>query len=98
MNIQKAQRKRAKMRIGMSSPSGAGKTYSALLLASGLADWNKICLIDTENGRGELYSNLGEYNILNLQAPFSPERYIEAIKQCENAGMEVIIVDSVSHE
>jgi hypothetical protein len=83
----------------MSGPSGSGKTYSALKLARGLAsDWNKIALIDTENGRGDLYSDLGEYNIITLEAPFRPERFIEAIKACEGAGMEVIIIDSISHE
>jgi len=79
--------------------SGSGKTYSALLLAKGLCgDWSKIALIDTENGRGDLYSDLGEYSIITLEAPFSPERYIEAIEACENAGMEVIVIDSTSHE
>ncbi|MCX6785955.1 MAG: AAA family ATPase [Candidatus Komeilibacteria bacterium] len=99
MQIRRAERKQAKLRIGISAPSGAGKTYSALLLAYGItSDWEKIALIDTENGSGELYSNLGEYNVITLSAPFAPERYIEAIKACEDAGMEVIIVDSVSHE
>jgi hypothetical protein len=97
--IQKAQRQKAKLRVGLSGPSGAGKTYSALLLAAGLTgDWAKVCLIDTENGSGSLYSDLGPYNVITLTAPFSPERYIEAIKSAEDAGMEVIVVDSVSHE
>lgn len=99
MQIRKAERKQAKLRIGISAPSGAGKTYSALLLARGLAsNWDKILLIDTENGSGELYSNLGGYNVVTLNAPFSPEHYIEAITAGQEAGMEVIIVDSVSHE
>ena len=68
-------------------------------MASGIAsDWSKIALIDSENGRGELYSHLGPYNIIPLHEPYSPERYIEAIKACEDAGMEVIIIDSVTHE
>lgn len=97
--IQKAQRQKAKLRVGLSGPSGAGKTYSALLLAAGLTgDWAKVCLIDTENGSGSLYSDLGPYNVITLVAPFSPERYIEAIKAAEDAGMEAIVVDSVSHE
>jgi hypothetical protein len=61
-------------------------------------DWSKIAVIDTENGSAELYSNLGEYNVLNISAPFSPERYIEAIQTCEKAGIEAIIIDSISHE
>jgi hypothetical protein len=41
---------------------------------------------------------LGEYNVLNLTAPYTPERYIEAIDTCEKAGMDVIVIDSLSHE
>lgn len=98
-NIRKAIRSKAKLRIGLSGPSGSGKTYSALLLARGLASaWDKILLIDTENGSGDLYSDLGEYNIITLQEPFSPERYIQAIEAGVQAGMEVVIIDSASHE
>lgn len=99
MELKKASRKKVKLRLGMSGASGFGKTYSALLLAYGMTnDWSKIAVIDTENGSAELYSNLGEYNVLTLQSPFSPERYIEAIKTCENANVEVIIIDSITHE
>lgn len=99
LQLKKAERKQAKIRLGLSGASGFGKTYSALLIAKGLVtDWGKICLIDTENGSGELYSDLGEYNIVSLEAPYSPERYIQAIKMCEDAGMECIIIDSISHE
>ena len=99
IELRKAERKMAKLRIGVSAPSGGGKTYSALLIAKGLVgDWKKIALIDTENGSGELYSELGEYNIITLEAPFSPEIYAEAIKACEDAGMEAIVIDSATHE
>lgn len=102
IQIRKAERKKAKLRIGLSAPSGAGKTYSALLLAKGLVgSWDKVGLIDTENGRGDLYSDLGgeeTYNVYSLTAPFTPERYIEVIKAMEQAGMEAIIIDSISHE
>ena len=99
MELKKASRKKVKLRLGLSGASGFGKTYSALLLAYGMTnDWSKIAVIDTENGSAELYSNLGEYNVLTLQSPFSPERYIEAIKMCESANVEVIIIDSITHE
>jgi hypothetical protein len=79
--------------------SGSGKTYSSLLLAKGICgDWSKVALIDSENGRGELYSDLGDYSVVTLAPPFTPEKYIEAIDACEKAGMEVIIIDSTSHE
>lgn len=69
------------------------------MIAKGITnDWNKIALIDTENGSGDLYSQLGPYNIIPLSAPYTPERYIEALDACAKAGMEVVIIDSVSHE
>jgi cellulose biosynthesis protein BcsQ len=99
MNLQKAQRTRAKIKMALQGPSGSGKTYSSLLIANGLCqDWSKIAVIDTENHSAELYSHLGQYNVLSLDAPFTPERYISAIEVCEKAGMEVIIIDSVTHE
>lgn len=99
MQLRKATRKKAKIRLGLSAVSGGGKTYSAILIAKGLCgDLSKVAIIDTENGSADLYAHLGEYNVLPLTAPFSPERYIEAIRSCEKAGMEVIIVDSISHE
>ncbi len=99
MQLRKATRKKAKIRLGLSAVSGGGKTYSAILIAKGLCgDLSKVAIIDTENGSADLYAHLGEYNVLPLTAPFSPERYIEAIRSCEKAGMEVIIIDSISHE
>ena len=99
MELRKATRQQAKIRLGFSGPSGSGKTYSALLVAFGLCgNWDKIALIDTENRSADLYSDLGAFNKLDLDAPYSPERYIEAIKTCELAGMEVVIIDSISHE
>src|SRR4029079_14978737 len=99
MQLRKATRKKAKIRLGLSAVSGGGKTYSAILIAKGLCgDLNKVAIIDTENGSADLYAHLGNFNVLPLTAPFTPERYIEAIKSCEKAGMEVIIIDSISHE
>lgn len=100
MELRQAQRQQAKIKLALQGPSGAGKTLSSLLLASGLTNnvWSKIAVIDTENHSADLYSHLGEYNVLQLSKPFSPERYIEAIETCEKAGMEVIIIDSISHE
>ncbi|HTM92223.1 MAG TPA: AAA family ATPase [Flavisolibacter sp.] len=99
MQLRKATRKKAKIRLGLSAVSGGGKTYSAILVAKGLiGDLSKVAIIDTENGSADLYAHLGDFNVLSLTAPFTPERYIEAIKSCEKAGMEVIIIDSISHE
>lgn len=100
MQLRQATRTKAKIRLGLSAVSGGGKTYSAIKIAKGLSrgDLSKVAIIDTENGSADLYAHLGNYNVLTLQAPYTPERYVECIKSCEEAGMEVIIVDSITHE
>ena len=99
MKLHIAQRNQVKLRLGLSGASGFGKTYSALILAYGITeDWSKIAIIDTENGSASLYSHLGGYNVLTLNEPYTPERYIQAIETCELSNIEVIIIDSISHE
>jgi hypothetical protein len=99
MELKKSQRSKAKIKMALQAPSGAGKSYSALLLAQGLTNGNlsKVAVIDTEAGSSNLYAHIGSYNVLNLESPHSPERYIEAIDLCIKSGMEVIILDSISH-
>jgi adenylylsulfate kinase-like enzyme len=99
MELRHATRKQTKIKLALQGPAGSGKTYSALLLAFGLTNaWNNIAIIDTENHSADLYAHLGNFNVLSLDKPFCPERYIEAIELCEKAGMEVIILDSITHE
>jgi hypothetical protein len=99
IQLKKATRQQVKLRLNISAPSGAGKTFSALRMAFGLCgDWNKIAVIDTENGSASLYSHLGPFNVIDLTPPFQPEKYTAAIEACVAAGMEVIIIDSSSHE
>lgn len=77
MQLRQAKRDAAKIKCALQGPSGSGKTFSSLLLASGLQpDWSKIAVVDTENHSADLYSHLGNYNVLALTEPFSPERYI----------------------
>jgi len=107
MQLKKAERKKVKIRMSLAAPTGFGKTMSALLIAYGMTkDWDKIAVIDTENESASFYSNhkvpntnlvIGEFQTLSLTPPFTPERYSDAIKVCEDAGIEVIIIDSVTH-
>lgn len=93
--FQKAQRKKAKLRLALCGPSGSGKTYSSLLLAQGIG--GRIAMIDTERGSGELYSEMCEYDVCQLSPPFLPEKYIKAINAAEQAGYTTIIIDSLTH-
>jgi hypothetical protein len=108
INIRKAERAGARLVLGIAGISGSGKTYSALQLAWGLAkgDASKVGLLDTENKRGSLYSEIlkgkdgkvHQFLIGDLDAPFSPARYADAILEFQKAGVEVLVIDSVSHE
>ena len=99
MKLQTASRKQAPIKLAIQGPSGSGKTYSSLLLAYGLTqNWSTIAVIDTENNSASLYAHLGAFKTLGLSAPFTPEKYMEAIALCTDEGMEVIIIDSISHE
>lgn len=96
--IRKAQRSKAKLRLGLAGPSGAGKTHSSLLVAKGLG--KRIAMIDTENKSGDLEAGkpgIPEYDVITLGAPFTCEKYIGAIKHLQENGYEVIIIDSLTH-
>lgn len=99
MQLRQSERKQAKIKMALQGSAGSGKTYSSLLLAKGLTngDFSKVAIIDTENGSADLYAHLGDFNVLSLKPPFTPQQYADAITVCEKAGMEVIIIDSTSH-
>lgn len=96
MKFEKAMRKKARLRLALTGPSGSGKTYSALLIAKGIG--GKVAVIDTEKGSASLYSDVADFDVLELEPPFSPERFIEGINAAEKAGYDTIIIDSITHE
>ncbi len=109
LNIRKVKREGARLVIGIAGLSGSGKTYSALQLAFGLAnfDASKVGFIDTENKRGSLYGDalidpqtgeVSQFLIGDLEPPFTPQRYADAIREFQAAGVEVLVIDSITHE
>jgi hypothetical protein len=98
MVFRKAERKKAKLRLGIVGSAGSGKTYSALLIAKGLG--GKIAVVDTENGSADLYAgakNIPDYDVLTIDQPYTIEKYLEGIETAEKAGYNVLILDSISH-
>ena len=95
MTFIKAQKKQARVKVALCGPSGSGKTYSALLLARGMG--KKIALIDTERGSASLYADVCDFDTLEISPPYSFEKYIAAIKEAEDGGYEVLVIDSISH-
>ncbi|GAO43757.1 AAA family ATPase [Flavihumibacter petaseus] len=101
LDIRPAKRGGSKAIIGIAGVSGSGKTYTALKIARGMVEKpSQIGFLDTENKRGSLYADIldGDFMIGDLYPPFSPKRYSEAIKEFQNAGVKVLVIDSVSHE
>ncbi|QXB91350.1 ATP-binding protein [Providencia rettgeri] len=96
MKFAKALRKKAKLRLALTGPSGSGKTYGALEIAKGLG--GKTAVIDTEKGSASLYSDRFNFDVLELDSPFTPERFIEAIGAAQEAGYDNLIIDSITHE
>ncbi|MBY4947040.1 ATP-binding protein [Cupriavidus respiraculi] len=96
MAFAKAVRKKAKLRLALTGPSGSGKTLGALMIAKGIG--GRIACIDTEHGSASLYSDVVDFDVMELAPPYTPERYIAAIKEAENAGYDVLIIDSTTHE
>lgn len=95
----KAKKADLKLRMALIGPSGAGKTYSALLIARGLVGpTGRIAVIDTENGTANLYVNrpgIGEFDIAEISAPFHIKKYLEALGAAKD--YDCVIIDSLSH-
>jgi hypothetical protein len=104
IKIEEARREGAKIVLGLAGTSGGGKTYTAIQIGYGLAkrDGKKLGFLDTENRRGRLYADIlpggAKFLIGDLTPPFSPQRYVEAIRDFEAAGVEVLVIDSATHE
>lgn len=115
MALRKAERKRVKLKLALSSPSGGGKSLSSLFIAYGLLKklhpdwdderiWESIAVVDTENESASQYADcekagiyVGTFNTDPISPPFTSEKYIAAINECKENGIEVCIVDSLTH-
>lgn len=96
MELKKANKSNVKIKMALIGESGTGKTMSSLLLGKELSnDVTKVAIVDTEQS-AHLYSNLFDYQVLSLKPPFTTQKYIEALTICEQASMEVIIIDNLS--
>ena len=99
--FKKATRKASRLRVGLESPSGGGKTYTALVIASVLAahDGGRVAVIDSERGSAGKYAEGRPFDfdtaILDRKDPID---YIEALLAAEKAGFPVAVIDSASHE
>jgi len=102
MDFVKARKSQAKARVALIGPTGAGKTYTALVMATGMAKEigknASIVVIDTEHNSAAKYSDQFDFMVPASTLPdHSPASYVKAIEACEDAGFDIIIIDSLSH-
>jgi len=107
--IRRAVRSQALARMALCGASGGGKTTGALLLARGMVEYlleaghaqgtleGKVGVVDTERRSAALYSHILPFDVIELQAPYTPARYVGAMRALERAGCRVIVLDQISH-
>ena len=95
MAFRKAVKHEAKLRLAIAGPSGSGKTYTSLAIATELG--GKVAFLDTEHGSASKYADLFNFDVMELEAPFHPDRFINAISEAAAAGYSTIVLDSISH-
>lgn len=106
MAFQKADKRQGRLRIALTAPSGGGKTYSGLLMATGIVEAMKklgldtgkgIAVIDTENGSALDYADRFEFDHLKIDPPYTTPKYVTAMQEAYEGGYAVLFVDSLSH-
>lgn len=96
MQFKKAQKTQVRLRLAMFGPAGAGKTYSALRLGTGmLRDGERMAVIDTEFGSSAMYADQFDFDMLVLEKP-SIDMMVKAIQAAAQNGYTVLVIDSLS--
>lgn len=93
--FQKAVKQEAKLRLAIAGPSGSGKTYTSLAIAQALG--GAVAVVDTEHGSASKYADQFNFDVLEMAAPFHPDRFVSAIREATSAGYTTIVLDSLSH-
>jgi hypothetical protein len=99
ITFRKAERSQVYLKLGITGPTGSGKTYSALRLAMGLLEGTgkRIAFLDTENDSASLYSDKFDFDVLPVLPPFEPEHFASGVRAAVEGGYGACVVDSASH-
>lgn len=95
--FQPATKSASKARIAITGPSGSGKTFTALAVATGLADGGKLAVIDTERGSAAKYADLFTFDHAVMSPPYLHGKYIKALEEAAQEGYAVALIDSLTH-
>lgn len=90
---------RAGIFVALVGGTNAGKSWSGLRLARGIAGKSgKIAVLDTEGGRTLHLKRDFDFDANVMEAPFRPHLFSEAAEAAEKAGYDVLLIDSFSME
>ena len=95
--FKKATKKKLKLKLAITGPTGSGKTMGGLLLSKGLKKDCKVAYIDTENSSASLYSDKFNFDVMDINPPFEHDKFINGIKAAVDGGYDVVVIDSASH-
>jgi AAA domain len=96
MPFKKTVKQEEKLRMAIAGIAGSGKTWTSLTLATALANGGSVALIDSEHGSASKYADDFQFDMQEL-SNFDPRNYIKAIREAEQAGYAVLIIDSLTH-
>jgi hypothetical protein len=94
---------------GSGKTMSALRIAKGMIEANGNDKW-RIGVIDTEKRSSELYAGKNvkggllpdgwnlEFDVLPFNPPYPPKKYIQGIKLAEQEGIDILIIDSISHE
>lgn len=98
VGFKKATKVASKARIGLCGPSGSGKTYTSLEIAQYLAPNGNYLVIDTERGSASKYASDFPFEYyVEEPATFAPRSLIPILDRAQAGGIDVCIIDSLSH-
>lgn len=94
-----AKREHTPLVVGLAGPTKSGKTYSAHRLAAGMANGGPVVMINAEGAKGHQYADKFEYLATDIQPPYGPARYNQALNAALSLDPKpaVVIIDSMSH-
>lgn len=86
--------------VALVAPPNAGKTYSGMRMARGMAEaqGKRFAVLDTEGGRTLHLRKDFDFDFTLLDAPHRPHRYVEAARAAEAAGYGALLIDSFTME
>jgi hypothetical protein len=103
--IKRATRRALPIQAAFIGPQNSGKTWGALMFAAGLVPGKDICVIETERGRTQMYSDDPDllkvmpqgFDVIEVGKPYHPQRIIEAMDALESSGKYSLgLLDSAS--